>query len=450
MRIRKTVLNDNQLPGQWLNLASFLPEPPKPYLNPQTLQPVAPEDMSAIFPRALIEQEMSIDPWIDIPEPVLDFLTRWRPTPLVRAYALEEALGTPAKIFYKNESGSPSGSHKPNTAIPQVYYNHQEGIKRLTTETGAGQWGSALSLCCNHFGLECRVYMVRVSFRQKPYRKTMMEVWGGEVIPSPSDRTSAGRAILDTDPENPGSLGIAISEAVEDAVQTPDTKYALGSVLNHVLLHQTIIGLEAKKQMSMIEEYPDIVIGCVGGGSNFAGIAFPYCVDKICGREVNILAVEPAACPTMTKGKLTYDYGDTGHMTPLMRMHTLGSSFIPPAVHTGGLRYHGVAPLVSSAIEQGIVEAQAIPQSRIFEAAVLFAKTEGIVPAPEASHAIASVIEQAQQAREEGKEKTILFNFCGHGHFDMSAYQAYLSGAIEDFDYPEESIFRALQSLPSM
>lgn len=448
--MRKIVLPDDQLPKQWLNLSPFLSKPPEPYLNPQTLQPCEAGDLSAIFPQALIEQELSRDEWIDIPEPVLDFLTIWRPTPLVRAYGLEKALGTPAKIYYKNESLSPAGSHKPNTAIAQAYYNKQEGVKRLTTETGAGQWGSALSLCCAHFGLECTIYMVKVSAQQKPYRKTMMEVWGGEIFPSPSDKTEAGRKILADDPDNPGSLGIAISEAVEDAVTSKDTKYALGSVLNHVLHHQTVIGLEAKKQCAMVEANPDVVIGCVGGGSNFAGIAFPFCIDKAHGRDVQVIAVEPAACPTMTKGKLTYDYGDTAQMTPLMRMHTLGHDFIPPAIHTGGLRYHGIGPLLSCAIEEGLVETRSIQQTHIFNSALLFARTEGVIPAPEASHAIAAVIDEANKAKEEGREKTILFNFCGHGHFDMTAYQAFLAGEVGDYEYPESLVQEALSHLPTV
>lgn len=449
--MRKILLPEDQMPKQWLNMVPYFNTPPEPYLNPKTLEPVTLDDMSPIFPRGLLEQEMSSEPWIPIPEPVLDFLTFWRPTPLVRAYALERALRTPAKIYYKNESVSPSGSHKPNTAIAQAYYNKQEGVKRLCTETGAGQWGSSLALCCNYFGLECRVYMVKVSYQQKPYRGAMMRLWGAEVYPSPSERTEAGKAALASDPDNPGSLGIAISEAVEDAVTSNgESKYALGSVLNHVLHHQTIIGLEAKKQLSLIEAYPDVVIGCVGGGSNFAGIAFPFCVDKANGRDIDILAVEPAACPTMTKGRLTYDFGDTAQMTPLIRMHTLGHDFIPPAIHTGGLRYHGVAPLLSCAIEEGLVTPCAVQQSKIFEAALLFARTECIVPAPEASHAIAAVIEEAERAKEEGKEKTILFNLCGHGHFDMSAYDAYLAGEVGDYEYPEEKVAEALAHLPQV
>ncbi len=448
MRQRKITLSEDQMPKQWLNLIPYLNNPPAPYLNPQTLEPAKPEELAVIFPNALLEQEMSPDPWIDIPDPVLDFLTIWRPTPLVRAYGLEKALGAPAKIYYKNESLSPAGSHKPNTAIAQAYYNKMQGVKRMTTETGAGQWGSSLALCCQHFDLECKVYMVKISSQQKPHRLTMMRIWGADVVPSPSDLTESGRAVLAEDPDCLGSLGIAISEAVEDAAKREDTKYGLGSVLNHVLHHQTIIGLEAKKQLSQIEIEPDVVIGCVGGGSNFAGIAFPFCVDKAQGRDIKIIATEPTACPSMTKGQLTYDFGDKAQSTPLMRMHTLGHDFIPPGIHAGGLRYHGLAPLLSCAIEEGLVEPRAIPQTEIFKAALLFAKSEGVVPAPEACHAIAGVIQEAEIAKEEGKEKTILFNFCGHGHFDMSAYEAYFGGKLIDYEYPAEKVKEALARLP--
>ncbi len=447
---RKILLSEDQMPTQWLNLIPYLKNPPAPYLDPATGQPVSPEQMGVIFPRALLEQEMSADPWIPIPEPILDFLTLWRPTPLVRAYNLEKALGTPAKIYYKNESLSPAGSHKPNTSIAQAYYNKMEGVSRMTTETGAGQWGSALALACNHFGLECMIYMVRVSYEQKPYRKSMMHVWGGEVIPSPSNRTHAGRSILEKDPDCPGSLGIAISEAVEDAAMREDSKYGLGSVLNHVLLHQTVIGLEAKKQFEQIGVYPDMVIGCVGGGSNFAGTAFPFCVDKSHGRDVRIIGVEPTACPTMTKGRLTYDFGDTAKMTPLMRMHTLGHDFVPPSIHAGGLRYHGVAPLVSCAIEEGLVEACSVGQTSVFEAAIQFARSEGIIPAPESSHAISTVIEEARKAKEEGKERTIFFNLSGHGHFDMGSFDRYLAGDLEDYEYPAEKVGESLAQLPKV
>ena len=450
MQQRKIILPEDQMPRQWLNLIPYLKNPPAPYLNPQTLEPAKPEDMAVIFPESLLQQEMSVDPWIDIPDPVLDFLTIWRPTPLVRAYGMEKALDTPAKIYYKNESLSPAGSHKPNSAIAQAYYNKMAGVKRITTETGAGQWGSALSLCCQHFDLECKVYMVKISSQQKPHRLTMMRVWGADVIASPSDQTESGRAVLAEDPDSPGSLGIAISEAVEDAAKREDTKYALGSVLNHVLLHQSIIGLEAKKQLSQIEIEPDVVVGCVGGGSNFAGIAFPFCVDKIQGRNIKIVATEPTACPSMTKGQLTYDFGDKAKSTPLMRMHTLGHDFIPPGIHAGGLRYHGIAPLLSCAIEEGLVEPRSVPQTEIFNAAIMFAKSEGIVPAPEACHAIAGAIQEANIAKEEGKQKTILFNFCGHGHFDMSAYEAYFGGKLVDYEYPEEKVKEALARLPKV
>ncbi len=450
MQQRKIILNEDQMPRQWLNIIPYLKNPPSPYLDPETGNPAEPEKMGSIFAQALLEQEMSVEPWIDIPEPILELYTHWRPTPLVRAYGLEKAIGTPAKIYYKNESISPSGSHKPNTAVAQAYYNKMEGVKRLTTETGAGQWGSALSFSCQHFDLACTVYMVSASYKQKPYRKSMMQVWGAEVFPSPSDKTEAGRAILAKDPDTTGSLGIAISEAVEDAAKNSDAKYTLGSVLNHVLLHQTVIGLEAKKQFEMVSDSPDVVVGCVGGGSNFAGIAFPYIIDKMNGHDIEIHAVEPSACPTMTKGKLTYDYGDTAKMTPLMRMHTLGHDFIPPDIHSGGLRYHGVGPLLSCVIEEGWVKPRSVPQTKIFEAAITFAKAEGIIPAPEASHAISAAIEEGIRAKEEGKEKTILFNFCGHGHFDMLAYDSYLQGKLIDYDYPEDLVKESLAHLPQV
>ncbi len=447
---RRIVLSEDQIPKKWLNLTPYLKNPPAPYLDPSSGEPMAPEKMAVLFPMSLLQQEMSPDPWIDIPEEILDVLSLWRPTTLVRAYNLEKALGTPAKIYFKNESLSPAGSHKPNTAVAQAYYNKQEGVKRLSTETGAGQWGSALSYACNHFGLECTVYMVKISYEQKPYRKSMINTWGAEIFPSPSNQTNAGRAMLEKDPDTPGSLGMAISEAVEDAAMHDDTKYALGSVLNHVLHHQTIIGLEAKKQFDMVEDSPNIVIGCVGGGSNFAGAAFPYVVDKAHGQDIKIIAVEPYACPTMTKGELTYDFGDTAKMTPLMRMHTLGHDFVPPGIHAGGLRYHGCAPLVSAAIEEGLIEPRAVHQTAAFKAALTFACTEGIIPAPETSHAIAAVIEEALKAKEEGKEKTIFFNFSGHGHFDMASYDRFLAGDIQDYEYPLEKIKEALANLPKI
>jgi len=406
--------------------------------------------MAVIFPMGLLAQEMSQEPWIDIPEEVLEKYTLWRSTPLVRAYSFEKALGTPAKIYFKNESQSPTGSHKLNSAIAQVYYNKQEGVKRITTETGAGQWGSSLAFACHLFGLECRVYMVRVSYEQKPYRKAMMRIWNAEIFPSPSPNTNSGRMMLERDPDTPGSLGIAISEAVEEAAMNDDTKYGLGSVLNHVLHHQTIIGLETKKQMDIVGDKPDVVIGCVGGGSNFAGLAFPYCVDKAHGENIEIIGIEPTACPTMTKGKFTYDFGDTAKLTPLIKMHTLGHDFIPPGIHAGGLRYHGLAPLLSCAIEEGLVTPKSVTQNTVFKAACLFAQTEGIVPAPETAHAIAGVVDAANQAKEEGKEKTILFNLSGHGHFDMSSYEMYLDGKLVDFEYSAEKVAEAMANLPSI
>jgi len=447
---RKITLTEDQIPTQWLNLIPYLKHPPAPYLNPATGEPADPAQMAVIFPMGLLQQEMSGEPWVDIPEAILDQYSLWRPTPLVRALSLEKALGTPAKIYYKNESNNPAGSHKINTALAQAYYNKLEGVTRLATETGAGQWGSALAFSCQLFDLKCTVYMVKVSYHQKPYRKSLMRVWGAEIFPSPTDRTNAGRAILAKDPDSPGSLGIAISEAMEDAATHDDTKYSLGSVLNHVLLHQSIIGLETKKQLEQIKAHPDIVIGCVGGGSNFAGLAFPFAVDKARGKDIKIIGVEPTACPTMTKGALTYDFGDTAKMTPLIRMFTLGHDFIPPGIHAGGLRYHGLAPLLSCAIEEGLIEGRAVAQNAVFKAAVLFAKTEGIVPAPETSHAICAAIDEAMKAKEEGKEKTIVFNLSGHGHFDMSAYDQYLEGALIDYEYPAEKVAEALANLPKV
>jgi tryptophan synthase beta chain len=397
------------------------------------MQPAGPKDLEAIFPHALIEQEVTAAQNIPIPEPVLDILRLWRPTPLHRALRLEKALGTPAKIFFKNEGVSPAGSHKPNTAIAQAYYNKAAGVKRLTTETGAGQWGSALSLACSVFDMECMVYMVKCSFYQKPHRRTMMECWGAKCVPSPSNLTQAGRKVLAEDPETPGSLGIAISEAVEDAALRKDTNYSLGSVLNHVLLHQTVIGQEAIAQMKLAGASPDIVIGCCGGGSNFAGLAFPFIHKKISEKKkYRIVAVEPSACPTLTKGELRYDFGDTAEMTPLLMMHTLGHKFMPPSIHAGGLRYHGMAPMVSHALKLGLIEAEAYHQTKVFEAGTLFARTEGIVPAPESSHAIAAVVAEAEQAREAGKKRVIVFNMSGHGLLDLSAYETYLAGKLQD------------------
>ena len=404
-------------------------------------KPIGPEALAPVFPMNLIEQEVSTDRWIDIPEKVLEMLAIWRPAPLVRAYALEEALGTPARIYYKNESVSPAGSHKPNTAIPQAYYNKEFGIKKLTTETGAGQWGSALSFACSLIGLECKVFMVRVSFDQKPFRKMMMEAWGGTCIASPSDQTQAGRNVLADIPDTPGSLGIAISEAVEAAVTDPtgETRYSLGSVLNHVMLHQTIIGLEAKKQLEKInEKLPDVVIGCAGGGSNFAGISFPFVLDKINGAEIEVIAVEPTSCPTLTKAPFAYDHGDIAKMTPLLAMNSLGHGFIPPPIHAGGLRYHGMSPLVSHAVKEGLVTPQALNQIECYEAGVLFSRTEGIIPAPETTHAIASAIREAKKAKEEGKEKVILFNFSGHGLMDLVGYDKYFRGELKDHELATE------------
>lgn len=444
---RKIILKPGEIPRYWYNIQADMPSLPEPPLNPLTKKPVGPDELKPIFPMALIEQEVSTQREIKIPDEVLDILTLWRPTPLHRAFNLEKNLGTPARIYYKNESVSPAGSHKPNTAVAQAYYNKKEGVKRLTTETGAGQWGSALCLAGSLVGLEVTVYMVKVSYHQKPYRKILMEMWGGKVIPSPSTMTNAGRKILEKDPHSPGSLGIAISEAIEDAATHDDTKYSLGSVLNHVLLHQTIIGLEAKKQLEMIGEYPDIVIGCVGGGSNFAGISFPFVRDKINGKDIKILAVEPTACPTLTKGEYTYDFGDTGRLTPLLKMYTLGHDFIPPAIHAGGLRYHGDAPLLCKLYDDGIIDAVAYQQNEVFNAARIFARTEGFLPAPETAHAIKAVIDEALKAKEEKKEKVILFNFSGHGHFDMAAYQSFLEGKLEDFVYPEEKVKESLKRL---
>ncbi len=446
----KILLNEDQLPKQWYNLIPDLPGPMAPVVHPGTLQPVSPDDLLPLFPMPIIEQEVSQERWIDIPEEVLDIYKLWRPSPMYRAHRLEKALGTPAKIYYKYEGVSPAGSHKPNTAIPQAFYNKQFGTKRISTETGAGQWGSSMALACQMFGLECTVYMVKVSFSQKPYRKSMMQLWGADVIPSPSDQTNAGRKILEMDADSPGSLGIAISEAVEDAATREDTRYSLGSVLNHVCTHQTVIGLEAQEQMKLAGDYPDVVIGCHGGGSNFAGLAFPYVADKASGRDVRIVAMEPASCPTLSKGVYDFDFGDTAQMAPIAKMYTLGHDFVPPGIHAGGLRYHGAAPLVSQIVDAGIVEARAVPQIACFEAAVQFSRSEGIIPAPESSHAIRGAIDEALQAKEEGREKTILFNLSGHGHVDMAAYDAFFSGELEDYEYPEEAIKDSLAHLPKV
>lgn len=448
MRETKIILPEREIPKKWYNIMADMPNLPKPPLHPATLKPIEPDDLSAIFPMSLIEQEVTTERWIEIPDEVIDIYTLWRPSPMYRAYRLERALNTPARIYYKYEGVSPAGSHKPNTSIPQAYYNKKAGIKRIATETGAGQWGSAMSLAGSLFGLDVTVYMVRVSYNQKPYRRIAMETWGATVHPSPSMVTNAGRRILEEDPENPGSLGIAISEAVEDAATHDDTNYALGSVLNHVLLHQTIIGLEAKKQFELVNDYPDIIIGCCGGGSNLAGISFPFLQDKINGRDLRVIAVEPTSCPTLTKGEFRYDFGDTAGLTPFLMMYTLGHDFVPPGIHAGGLRYHADAPLVCQLYHDGLIEAVACGQTSVFAAAITFAKSEGIIPAPESSHAIKVAIDEALKCREEGKAKTILFNLSGHGYLDLAAYADYLSGKLEDYEYPEDKIREALSRLP--
>lgn len=447
----KYVLDESEMPTQWYNIVPDLSEPPPPPLHPATHAPVGPEDLAPLFPMALIMQEVSTESYIDIPGEVLDIYRQWRPTPLYRARRLEKALDTPAKIYYKYEGVSPAGSHKPNTAVPQAYYNAKEGIKKLTTETGAGQWGSALSYACALFGISCEVWQVAASFASKPYRKSIMETWGATVHSSPSTLTAAGRAILEQDPNSPGSLGIAISEAVEMAAQDEETRYALGSVLNHVLLHQTIIGEEALLQMQKAGDMPDHIVGCTGGGSNLAGLSFPFLREKLAGRiNTKITAIEPAACPSLTKGVYAYDFGDTAGMTPLMKMHTLGHDFVPDPIHAGGLRYHGMAPLLSHIYELGLIDAVAIGQTECFDAALQFARTEGIVPAPEPTHAIVAAIRQALACRETGEEKVILTAVCGHGHFDMASYDKYLSGGLVDCQYPGEKVAAALDHLPTI
>uniref|UniRef100_A0A7V4N484 Tryptophan synthase beta chain n=1 Tax=Thermodesulfobacterium geofontis TaxID=1295609 RepID=A0A7V4N484_9BACT len=451
MEEKKILLSEREMPTEWYNILPDLPEQLPPPINPATGEPIKPEDLLLIFPMALIKQEISQDRWIPIPDEVLEVYKLWRPTPLVRAYELEKYLNTPARIYYKNESISPTGSHKPNTAVAQAYYNKIEGVKRLTTETGAGQWGSALAFACNIFGLKCRVYMVKVSYNQKPFRKSLMHVWGAEVFPSPTNLTNAGRKILAEDPDSPGSLGIAISEAIEDAVTNEDTKYSLGSVLNHVLLHQTIVGLETKKQLELIGEKPDILIGCVGGGSNFGGFFLPFVPEKLKGkREIKFLAVEPTACPTLTKGLYLYDFGDTVGLTPLIKMYTLGHNFVPPKIHAGGLRYHGDAPILCYLVYKKLVEAVAYTQKAVFEAATIFARTEGILPAPETAHAIKAVIDEAIKCKEAKEEKCIVFNFSGHGYFDISAYDQYLENKLEDIDYAEEMIKKTLEEIKKL
>jgi tryptophan synthase beta chain len=441
----KILLNEDEIPRQWYNLAVDLPTPLQPPLGPDG-KPVSPEALARVFPMNLLEQEMSPKRWIDIPGEILDILYRWRPSPLRRAVYLEKALDTPAKIYYKDESVSPPGSHKPNTAVPQAWYNKKAGTRTLTTETGAGQWGSALAFACSLIGLVCKVFMVRISFDQKPFRKTMMQTWGATCVASPSTETAAGRKYLEKDPNTPGSLGIAISEAVEAAVTDPSgsTKYSLGSVLNHVLLHQTIIGLEARKQLAKAGvRKPDVVIGCAGGGSNFAGLAFPFVADKISGENIEIIPVEPASCPSMTRGIFAYDFGDSAGMTPLLPMHTLGHNFIPQPIHAGGLRYHGMAPLVSQSIVEGLLKPRAVPQIECYRAAILWAKSEGVIIAPETSHAVAVTIQEALKAKEEGKEKVILMNMSGHGLMDLLGYQKFLAGQLADYSLPQEEIDKA-------
>jgi tryptophan synthase beta chain len=444
-------LPQTRIPQAWYNIAADLPKPMAPPLHPGTLQPIGPDDLAPLFPMALILQEISQEREIEIPGPVRQVYAQWRPAPLFRARRLEQALDTPARIYYKYEGVSPAGSHKPNTAVPQAYYNKMAGTKRLSTETGAGQWGSSLAMACAFFGLECKVFMVRVSYDQKPYRRAMMETFGASVTASPSIETESGRAILSQHPDSNGSLGIAISEAVEVAAKDPDTKYALGSVLNHVLLHQTVIGLETIEQMALADDEPDVILGCTGGGSNFAGLVMPYLGRNLKGlSHARVIAVEPSACPSLTKGRFTYDFGDTGHLTPLVKMHTLGSTFMPPGIHAGGLRYHGMAPLVSHVMDLGLIEATSVQQLDAFAAGIQFARAEGIIPAPESNHAIAGAIREALVAKQEGKQKTILFGLSGHGHFDMQSYIAYQAGQLENYDYPEEEVAMALAGLPSL
>jgi len=447
----KYLLDESKIPTAWYNIQADLPEPLPPVLHPGTGNPIGPDDLAPLFPMELIGQEVSTDRYIDIPQPVRDIYRQWRPTPLYRARRLEEALQTPARIYYKYEGVSPTGSHKPNTAVAQAFYNKQAGIDRLTTETGAGQWGSSLAYAGALFGLEVKVFMVKVSFQQKPYRKAMMEVYGASCTASPSEETASGRAILEQNPESTGSLGIAISEAVEQAAQREDTNYALGSVLNHVLMHQTVIGQEAEEQLDLAEDYPDIVIGCTGGGSNFSGLALPFIGNQLRGgKSVRVIAVEPAACPTLTRGQYAYDFGDTAKLTPLAKMHTLGSAFVPSGFHAGGLRYHGMAPIVSHAQELGLIESRAYFQTECFEAGVLFSRTESIVPAPEATHAVKAAIDEAERCKLEGKSQAILFNLCGHGHFDMQAYSDYFAGNLNDQAYDKQELAMALAGLPSV
>ena len=445
----KFLLDESDIPTHWYNVVADMPNPPTPPLGPDG-KPIGPEALAAIFPMSIIEQEVSAERWIKIPDPVREALSMYRPSPLFRAHRLEAALGTPAKIYYKYEGVSPAGSHKVNTAIPQAYYNKLAGIKRLTTETGAGQWGSSIALAGQMFGLEVRIFMVRVSYDQKPFRRSMMQTWGGQVFASPSRETNTGRAVLAKDPNNLGSLGMAISEAVEEAASRPDTNYSLGSVLNHVLLHQTIIGLEAKKQFEKAGDYPDMIFAPCGGGSNFGGVAFPFFADKAAGKNIRLVAVEPTSCPSLTKGAYAYDFGDTAGFTPLMKMYTLGHDFMPPGIHAGGLRYHGDSPLVSQLYHEGLIEAVAVPQLATFEAGVQFARAEGIIPAPESNHAVRACIDEALRCKESGETKTLFFNLSGHGHFDMASYDRYFSGQLEDFSYPEEAIRESLAHLPKV
>jgi tryptophan synthase beta chain len=447
----KYSLPEDRIPRAWYNIVPDLPKPLAPVLHPATHKPVGPDDLAPLFPMAVILQEVSQDREIEIPEPVRQVYAQWRPTPLFRARRLEKALDTPARIYYKYEGVSPAGSHKPNTAVAQAYYNKQEGTKRLVTETGAGQWGSALAMACAFFGIECKVFMVRVSYDQKPYRRALMESFGATVAPSPSRETASGRAILAQHPDSTGSLGIAISEAVEVAAQDPHSRYSLGSVLNHVLLHQTVIGLEAIEQMALAGDDPDVIVGCTGGGSNFAGLALPFLGRQLKGKSsARVVAVEPAACPSLTRGRFTYDFGDTAHLTPLVKMYTLGSVFVPPGIHAGGLRYHGMAPLISHLLDLGLIEATSVQQLDAFAAGVEFARAEGIIPAPEANHAVAGAIREALRAKQEGVSRTILFNLCGHGHFDMQAYIDYHAGKLQNYDYPAEEIAMALAGLPAV
>jgi tryptophan synthase beta chain len=447
--LTKILLPESDLPTHWYNIVPDLPVSPPPVLHPGTHQPVGPDDLAPLFPMDLILQEVSTERFIEIPEEVREVYRMWRPSPLYRAHNLEKLIGGPARIYYKYEGVSPAGSHKPNTAVAQAFYNAKAGVKKLSTETGAGQWGSALSFACSIFGLECQVFMVRASYDQKPYRRAMIETWGSTIFPSPSDQTETGRRILADDPDTPGSLGIAISEAVEVAATHPHINYSLGSVLNHVLMHQTVIGEEALKQLELVDETPDVVIGCAGGGSNFAGLSFPFVREKLAGKmNPTIIAVEPAAAPSLTKGSYQFDFGDTVGMTPLVKMHTLGHDFVPDPIHAGGLRYHGMAPLVSLLKDQGIIEAQSLHQNETFSSAVRFARTEGIIPGPEPTHAVAAAMNEAIEAKEAGEEKVILFNLSGHGHFDMGAYQAYFANELVDYEHPHERIAAAMEKVP--